>query len=201
MKIVDTCDSLVSIPPDRFLKKILRNRGYECDSIPFTKKVHPTAKQIQDYDQELVSAVKDSDVTKINQLHANGRCMSACNKFGESIVHIALRRGSMELVDFMLQHGADPGIVDDYGRVPLHDACWRPEPRFDIVTLLLDRNVDSLRMLDARGYSPLKYVREQHWVHWCVFLFHMTERFWPQHKSAENIGVEVGDYATASKDK
>lgn len=104
--------------------------------------------------------------------------MSACNRFSESIVHMACRRSKREIIEFILDHGADLEIIDDFGRTPLHDACWRPEPQFDVVTLICDRNLDLLRHSDARGSIPLNYVREEHWVQWCAFLFNQIEKYW-----------------------
>lgn len=104
--------------------------------------------------------------------------MSACNRFSESVVHIACRRASFEVADYVLSNGGDCNIVDDYGRTPLHDACWRMEPRFDVVTLLLDKNLDLLRTLDVRGSTPLKYVREEHWIQWCAYIFHQKDKYW-----------------------
>jgi hypothetical protein len=104
--------------------------------------------------------------------------MTACNRFSESIVHMACRRASAEVVQYLIAHDAEIDIVDDYGRTPLHDACWRPEPRFDIVTLLLDANLDLLRYQDARGFIPLQYVREDHWLQWCAYLFNQIEKYW-----------------------
>ncbi len=104
--------------------------------------------------------------------------LSACNKFSESIVHMACRRSIYEVVDFMLKHGADVNIVDDYGRTPLHDACWRPEPCFEVVTLILDENLDLIRCIDVRGSIPLHYVREEHWIQWCAYLFNQIEKYW-----------------------
>lgn len=114
--------------------------------------------------------------------------MTACNRYSESIVHMACRRSENEIVQFLLQHGADFSIVDDCGRTALHDACWRPEPRFDIVVLIMDAHLDLVRHVDARGAIPLKYVREEHWLQWCAFLFNQIEKYWapkpypePQH--------------------
>lgn len=104
--------------------------------------------------------------------------MSACNRFSESIVHMACRRSSKEVVEFLLEHGADIELIDDFGRTPLHDACWRPEPQFDVVTMICDRNLDLLRYSDLRGSIPLNYVREEHWVQWCGFLFNQIEKYW-----------------------
>ena len=105
--------------------------------------------------------------------------MSACNKFSESIVHMACRRSEFNIVDFILSNGGDSGIVDDFGRTILHDACWRIEPRFDIVTLILERNLSLLFYLDTRECSALQYVREEHWLQWCAYLFHQKESYWP----------------------
>merc|ERR1711998_630397 len=105
--------------------------------------------------------------------------MTACNRFCESIVHMACRRSEMDVVEFVLNQSIDNWwVVDDFGRSPLHDACWRPEPRFDIVTMILDRNLELLRVEDIRGANPLNYVREEHWTQWCAYLFHQKERYW-----------------------
>lgn len=104
--------------------------------------------------------------------------LSACNRFSESIVHMACRRSSIEVIKFLIDNGADITIADDYGRTPLHDACWRPEPCFDIVALLLNHNLDLLRYQDVRGFIPLHYVREEHWLQWCAFFFNQIEKYW-----------------------
>jgi hypothetical protein len=105
--------------------------------------------------------------------------MSACNKFSESIVHTACRRCDSDVVEYILSNGGDSGITDDYGKTPLHDACWRLEPDFNIVRLLLDRNIELLRMLDKRGFSPLQYVREEHWGQWREFILSVKDTYWP----------------------
>lgn len=108
--------------------------------------------------------------------------MSACNKYSESIVHMACRRSSSEVVSFLLEHEADFSIIDDFGRSPLHDAFWRPVPNYEIVALILDNHIDLLRYTDARGSIPLKYTREEHWVNWCAFLFNQIDKYWPSRK-------------------
>ena len=109
--------------------------------------------------------------------------MSACNKFSESIFHMACRRSEVEIVDFILKNGGDSSIVDDYGRNVLHDVCWRAESRFDIATLILDSHLDLLFQLDKRNFPPLRYVAESNWLEWCAFLFHQKERYWPSASS------------------
>ena len=116
--------------------------------------------------------------------------MSACNKYSESIVHMACRRSEFETVLFVLSNGGDLSIVDDYGRNVLHDACWRIEPRFDIVTMILDGNIELLFHLDARGCPPLKYVREEHWAQWCAYLFHQKEKYWAKPSTSPVVDAD-----------
>jgi len=133
------------------------------------------------YDNELTWAVRTSNLDKIKMLAEKGKSMRACNKFCESILHMACRRSEFSVVQFLLNDDTniqESWPVDDFGRTPLHDACWRPEPRFDVVTLLLDRDVDLLRMEDVRGSTPLSYVHEEHWLAWCAFFFHQKEKYW-----------------------
>ena len=106
--------------------------------------------------------------------------MAACNRFGESVVHMACRRSTYEVVDFILSHIADLRLMDDYGRCPLHDACWRADPDFNIVSLILSYDVSLLLVKDCRGFTPLKYVRPEHWLQWCVFLFLQKDIYWPR---------------------
>jgi Ankyrin repeats (3 copies) len=95
----------------------------------------------------------------------------AGNKFGETIVHAACRRGSTEVLSFLLQHGAPLRVCCDAYRTPLHDACWtstnHPGP---ILDLILDACPDLLYILDARGFTPLQYVPRAQWSVWTDYL-------------------------------
>ena len=115
--------------------------------------------------------------------------MSARNKYSESIFHTACRRSEFEIVEFIFSHGGDSTVVDDYGRTVLHDACWRVEPRFDIATLLLDHRLDLLFQLDVRGCPPLQYVKQDNWIHWCAYLFHQKDRYWPAMASSRSSSL------------
>lgn len=178
---IENWGSAVAIPPHDFLAKLLNKRGYSSKDISALNSQYrriPTAKQILDYDVNLVNAVRTSDLDSLKKFKESGKCMSACNQYSESIVHMACRRSEYNLIDFLLQNGGDVQIVDDFGRTPLHDACWRPEPNFDVVTLLLDRNPTLLQLADIRGSTPLHYVRESDWLQWCAYIFYQKERYW-----------------------
>lgn len=80
----------------------------------------------------------------------------------------------------MLDQGASIQASDDYGRNPLHDACWATEPAFDLVELILERDIRLFHMIDSRGHCPLNYVREEHWVEWIRFLDTHKDIYWPE---------------------
>jgi len=169
-----------AISPDKFLYRLLTSRGYSAVATPALQseyKRSPTPKQLKDYDNELLNAIRQSDLEKIKALRANGRSLTACNRFGESAVHMACRRSEFDVVEYVLGN-IEGWVVDDYGRTPLHDACWRPEPRFDVVTAILDINLNLLILTDVRGAIPLNYVREEHWIQWCAYLFHQKDKYW-----------------------
>jgi ankyrin repeat protein len=138
----------------------------------------PTLKEMEDYDNDILTAIRLSDLNKLKSMKEDGRTLTACNRYGESIVHMACRRSDFNIVEYVLDNIEEQCLIDDYGRTPLHDACWRSEPRFDIVTLLLDKNINLLRFQDVRGSNPLNYVREEHWLQWCAYFFHQKDKYW-----------------------
>jgi Ankyrin repeats (3 copies) len=121
--------------PHEYLIRMLVKRGYPTATVSALTSVHarsPTAQQVQDYTLEVVNAVRGSDMVSLRALQTAGVSMNACNRFGESILHMAARMGALEMVEFMVAAsisatGSEVGglcISDDYGRLPLHDACW-----------------------------------------------------------------------------
>lgn len=138
----------------------------------------PTEEQVSHYDHALLGAIRENNVRQLSDLMTSGKCMTACNKFSESILHMACRRSTPEVVAFLTAHGASLEAVDDYGRTPLHDACWRAETDFALVTFILDHNSELLRCVDDRGATPLDYVREQQWPEWRDFLRRKADTYW-----------------------
>lgn len=136
-------------------------------------------RRLHDYGVDIVSAIRASDLLTLQKLRECGRSMLACNKYSESIVHMACRRSDLDVVKFLMEDPEAAFLIDDLGRTPLHDACWRPEPRFDIVAIILDQNVELIRCKDKRGATPLHYVRREHWQIWCAFLQCQKEKYWP----------------------
>jgi hypothetical protein len=128
--------------------------------------------------------VRDGNLELIDAMCLKGKGMNACNKFGESVMHMACRRGNLRMVRHLVGRGASVKVVDDFGRTPLHDACWTTEPCFDVVMYLLSVEVGMVTMLDRRGASPLAYVRKEHHGVWCAFLEHTNAALFPSHRPA-----------------
>jgi hypothetical protein len=175
-------NKMKDIDPVDYLQHLLKTRGYDheyFESSDLTS-IDPELqyKRTVDYGCDIVNAVRLSDVVTLTQMQELGRCMSACNRYSESIVHMACRRSTYATVKYILDNIHTLALVDDYGRTPLHDACWRSEPCFAIVALIMDSNLDLVRCKDRRGSTPLHYVRREHWQLWCAFLDHQKEIYW-----------------------
>ncbi|CAB9498097.1 ANK [Seminavis robusta] len=159
--------------PDDVLKELLQAQGKTVgyssyDEIPnFFLPIQP--QHIEAFQQDIVTAVRGKDVPALMALQKQGRMLQCCNKFGESIVHMACRQSSVEVVEFLMSQ-VDIRVCCDSGRTPLHDACWTQSPDFDIVSLLLAECPDLLRVKDKRGFSPLAYVPHGQWRRWGNFL-------------------------------
>ena len=135
----------------------------------FTK---PTEEQIAAYDAQKTIAVRNGDMATLRSLLEAGENFNCCNKFGESLIHMACRRAHIDVVRFLLQEAkVSLNARDDYGRTPLHDCCWRPSSNYELMELLLSE-VDPRILLvkDVRGHAPFDYSRKDQWEGWNEFL-------------------------------
>jgi hypothetical protein len=94
-------------------------------------------------------------------------------------MHIVCRSGSHEMLQIMLECGATVQVSDDVGRTPLHNACWAKVPAFAVVEMLLQRDIFLMHLRDARGSTPLEYVRKEHWPAWISFFLAKKNKYWP----------------------
>lgn len=161
--------------PDDFLKTIMEGMGYPSepvDTLSVTDFFHEhTAEQIAAYDNETCGAARSDDLEALRNLWRAGKILQCSNRFGESLIHIACRRGSFPVISFLLNEaGVSIRVRDDCGRTPLHDACWASQPNFEVIRMLVEREPDFLMLCDKRGHTPLAYVRREKWGDWCRFL-------------------------------
>lgn len=169
--------------PQAFLENELKARGYstkQYNTIETGYYCNPNPLQLASYGRIVTKAMYRPDNTKgLGDLLTCGISPNACNKFGESIVHLVSRRGHRDLLLMLIDSGASLKISDDYGRTPLHDACWQSVPNFPTVRLILEADRHLVNLKDVRGTTPLAYVKPQNFAKWINFLKSVMDEFWP----------------------
>lgn len=130
-----------------------------------------TEERVAAHCKEMTDAARSVNLRVLKQMRKEGRNLQACNKFGESIVHIVCRRGSLEGLRFLVEKAqASLMVRDDFGRNPLHDAMWTDKPSFEMVKFILKNSPSLLFAKDKRGSSPLAYIPRPCWAEWTEFL-------------------------------
>lgn len=174
-------ESAATLSPQGFLDATIRKRGYSTRRFKTLQSAYynkPTQLQIASHDAFLVKIVREGNLDKLKEIIDSGVSPNPCNQYGESLVHMACRRGDTVMLNILLDAGADLQISDDYGRTPLHDACWAATPCFDIVDIILKKDVRMLHLTDSRGALPLSYVRKDDWAQWSEYLESKKEIYW-----------------------
>jgi hypothetical protein len=167
--------------PADFVKSSFEENGQEGKNTKTVSFIKPTEEMIAAYKVELIKVFRENDVEKCRALHNAGQSFECCNRFGESLIHMACRRGWTDLVKFLvLEAGCSLIVQDDYGRTPFHDACWTPEPNFKLVEFLMEQVPELLCITDVRGHTPFSYVRKAHWTVWRQFLEGRTAMLRPK---------------------
>mmetsp|Transcript_2112 Transcript_2112/g.4896 ORF Transcript_2112/g.4896 Transcript_2112/m.4896 type:complete len:413 (+) Transcript_2112:230-1468(+) len=188
---------LLQINPKEYAKAGFRANGFSVEQVreqatsnfqdPITTKA-----MTDQYTNEIVRAFRQCDLPTIKQFVKDGKLTSnASNVYGESVLHIASRRGNVEMLKFLIEElHVDPRkYCDDYGRTALHDACWTPtsEPAFDVVDLLLEYSPEHLLLKDKRGFTPLDYIRPNAHGKWLRFLWERKTKLRPSSSSEGSI--------------
>jgi hypothetical protein len=157
--------------PADFVKESFQDNGSEVVQNSQESFLKPTEAMISAYNVELIKVFREKNVDQLRDMHNAGQTFQCCNRFGESLIHMACRRGWTDVVKFLvLEADCSLMLQDDFGRTPFHDACWTPEPNFDLVEFLMEQVPQLLSVEDIRGHTPFNYVRKEHWTVWCKFL-------------------------------
>jgi hypothetical protein len=166
-------DTAAITNPVEFATMLLEKQNLDLAGIAAAtnaKFIPPTDDRMKFY-IEATRVLRDTNLVGLKQLHLAGVSMDACNRFGDSLIHIACRRGMTSIVKFLVEEAKCSLYVrDDFLRTPLHDACWTPEPNFEIVETLLRVAPDLVLLRDSRGATPFDYIRVSHKPQWVEFL-------------------------------
>ena len=150
------------------------------------------------YKADVIRAIRQGDVETLRNMKNAGRSLQGCNRYGESLLHIACRRGSTDVLKFLLNEGeCTLRVHDDFGRTPLHDACWQAEPNFNLIELILDAEPELLLLRDKRGFTALEYIRKEHWGLWIKYLaFRMKKEI--RNRLTQEYNIASGTSTTES---
>lgn len=133
-----------------------------------------TEDQTNAYSMDVVSVARANDTERLKEIfEERGREALDCfNRFGEGLLNLCCRRGFTESVKFLLSDEVrlSVRIRDDFGRTPLHDACWNPEPQIEICLAVVAQDPTLFFITDKRGYTPFQYARNTDWLLWRQFL-------------------------------
>ena len=177
------------ISPQAYLDAMIRKRGYLTRRYKTLKTGYynkPSELQKASYHIHLIGLARSEDAEGFQAVMQAGISPNPCNQHGESLIHTICRKGSHNLLKIMLESGSSVQVSDDYGRTPLHDACWASKPSFEIVKMILQRDIRLLHMTDARDAVPLSYVHKEDWKAWIEFLDSCKDEFWPK----RNVAVD-----------
>ena len=165
--------------PIDVVKDALLSRGVDPNIKPTIEMPTDFFVQCEEmYIQEAVDAVRSNDVDTLKQLAADGTNLQCGNRFGETLIHLACRRSHKDVVSFLIKEvGVSIKVRDDYGRTPMHDACWRCTVDLELMDLLLDSCPELLMLSDKRGHTPLDYARREHWDVLIPYLMDRKDKF------------------------
>ena len=170
--------------PAEYVRAAFEGNGYDpkdSSTLEHVKFLKPTKEMVAAWKIETIQAVRSQDLNKLRKLHEEGEPLQCCNQFGESLIHMACRRGFTKVVNFLVREAKVSLFVrDDYGRSPGHDCCWTPEPNFSLLDIIIDEAPELLCCKDVRGHTPLDYVRKEHWDQWQTYLSERRSKLRPK---------------------
>jgi ankyrin repeat protein len=96
-------------------------------------------------------------------LQATGTNHSPINANGMTPLHVAAGEGQLEIVNMLIDKGADTGAQDKFGRLPLHYAAGTDQ--IDVIRCLVGRNSRQIDLSDAFGQRPIHWARQFECIH------------------------------------
>lgn len=108
--------------------------------------------------KEFIKAAKQGDLAKLGALLSSDQALlQARDTDGSTALHCAAWKGHKQVVEFLLQAGADVNAHnnnDHWGTTPLHAAAHANQTA--IAQLLLDAGAD-VKARDMNGKTPLEH--------------------------------------------
>jgi Ankyrin repeats (3 copies) len=133
---------------------------------------HKCTKEQMDYfDKDAVEAIYTRNIETLRSWRKHRRPLMTSNPFGETLLHLACRRGYLDVVTFLVNEAnVTLWVHDEQGKTPLHVAFHSIEPLFELVSFIIKQDPDLLYIADMRGSMPLDYAPKETWSDWISFL-------------------------------
>ncbi|MDG7052918.1 MAG: ankyrin repeat domain-containing protein, partial [Wolbachia endosymbiont of Alcedoecus sp.] len=107
-----------------------------------------------DLDKELLTAVQDGDLNKVEGLANQGAGLNTKGSNDWTLLHFAAFSNKFDIVKFLLDKNANIKAKDVYGNTPLHVAA-QYDSKLEIVKFLLDKNASGINDVNNNSSTPL----------------------------------------------
>ncbi len=107
--------------------------------------------------RQLTNAIANSDDNKINALLTAGADVNATDRYGYTILMLAARSCSVDIINLLLEMGANINARDQHSNTVLMFCAFNGKS--DIVNALLKKNADT-NSINSIGYTALMYAEK-----------------------------------------
>jgi ankyrin repeat protein len=97
--------------------------------------------------------VYENDFTKFKEIVSALEDINIVNKYGWTLLHITIRRDRRDMVEFLLDNGADINKTDGVGWTPLMEAIM--DEMTDLVKLLVEKGADKSIVNERGATAPM----------------------------------------------
>eukprot|EP00547_Thalassionema_nitzschioides_P010940 CAMPEP_0194262808 /NCGR_PEP_ID=MMETSP0158-20130606/46730_1 /TAXON_ID=33649 /ORGANISM="Thalassionema nitzschioides, Strain L26-B" /LENGTH=548 /DNA_ID=CAMNT_0039002969 /DNA_START=17 /DNA_END=1663 /DNA_ORIENTATION=+ len=130
------------------------------------------------YGMDAINAINCQNIETLRRWHQKGRPLETSNEVGKSLIHLACKRGSLDVVKFLVQEACvSLWVHDKKGRTPFHLLCHSAGLTvFQLFEFIMKQDIDLLYVTDERGLMPLDNVPCEMWHEWILFLESLNPR-------------------------
>ena len=137
-------------PPDRFPREM--SRGFTLSAVIQRKNKTPTPASTKMAVFDVILNDKISDLKDL--LRSDPKCANSVGWHGLTPLHQAALKNSQELVELLLDHGANVNQANAFGETPLHFACQAAS--LHCVNKFIENGAD-LRAEDGAGRTCIHH--------------------------------------------
>ncbi|KAL3908574.1 MAG: hypothetical protein SGARI_002998 [Bacillariaceae sp.] len=103
------------IRPSDYAKAAFKSNGHSVQEVraQYEAKLQtPSKDMIQAYGSKVLNLVRQGDLEGLKKAQEEGTNVQCCNRFGESLLHLACRRSYTEIADFLIASTGKKDIED-----------------------------------------------------------------------------------------